>query len=37
MALTVEKLEEFFEQFIADLQALFRFSSSKKKPKTLAA
>jgi hypothetical protein len=37
MELTVEKLEELFEQFMADLPALFRFSSSKKRPKTLAA
>jgi hypothetical protein len=37
MALTVEKLEEFFEQFMDDLPTLLRFSRSKKKPKTLAA
>jgi hypothetical protein len=37
MALTVEKLEELFAQFMTDLPALFRFSGDRKNPKTLAA
>jgi hypothetical protein len=37
IALTVEKLEELFEQFMADLPTTLRFSGGKKKPKTIAA
>jgi hypothetical protein len=37
MVLTVEKLEELFEEFMADLPALLRSSGNKKMPKTTAA
>lgn len=36
MPLTVEKLEELFEQFMADLPALLRFSEGRKRLKCLA-
>jgi hypothetical protein len=37
MALTTEKLEELFEQFMVDLPALLRYSGDRKEPKTTRA
>jgi hypothetical protein len=37
MALTAEKLEELFEQFMVDVPALLRFSRGEKTPNTLHA
>ena len=37
VALTAEKLEELFEQFMADLPALLRFSRDTKTPKPSVA
>ena len=37
MVLTVEKLEELYEQFMTDLPALLRFSGDRKKTNSVAA